>query len=267
MSKKIIAKKDLKNDLASLGLQSGDGVWVHASMRSIGPVIGGPRVLIEALLETVGENGLVGMPGFSADAYFPDIVDRATCSHEEIERIEQAVPGFDLKKTPSKGVGAMAELFRNWPGTLRSHHPTTSVCLNGIDAGSYVEPHSLAWACGPDTPFGTLMRRPQMKILLIGVGWNRCTPLHTGESLAEQKRTKTRRCKVDAETNHWTETPDVADDLNRLFPLVGSAFEESGAVTVGALGKAECRLCSYPVLVNFAADWINKANAKSGDLH
>ena len=260
-------RQSIERDLESLGIRDGDGVFVHASLGAVGTVIGGPRTMIEAIIEVVGHGGLIAMPGFSTDAYFPDAIDRAQCSLEEIAAIEASVPGFDAEKSPTVGMGAIAEAFRTWPGTVRSHHPAVSVCLNGKEAEHYASPHSLAWATGPETPFGRLRQRLNMKVLLIGVGWNRCTALHLAESLAEPMRTKVRRIKSSSLSGEWIETPDVADDLNRLFPSVGQAFEETGAVTRGLLGKAETRVCDYGSLISFAAQWIGEANRVSGDRH
>ena len=169
-------QKSLTHDLQNLGLAQGDGVWVHASMRSMGQVSGGAATVIEALQTTVGAHGLVGMPGFSRDAYAPADTDYTTLSQAEIDRIEHAVTGYDIAASPTEGMGIIAETFRTWPGTIRSAHPTTSVCLNGPDADALIAPHAPAWAMGPASPFGRMMDRPGMKILLIGVDWTRCIP-------------------------------------------------------------------------------------------
>ncbi|MEL6172173.1 MAG: AAC(3) family N-acetyltransferase, partial [Pseudomonadota bacterium] len=108
---------------------------------------------------------------------------------------------------------------------------------------------------------GSIQRPP--KVLLMGVGWNRCTALHTAESFAETKRLKTRRFKSDGK---WIETSDVADDLGRLFPEVGAAFERKGNVTAGNLGQALCKVADFRKLIDFASTWINAANLESGDL-
>ena len=104
-----------------------------------------------------------------------------------------------------------------------------------------------------------------MKILLIGVGWNRCSALHTAESMAPHQRTKIRRFKANPADVEFSQTADVADDGNRLFPAVGQDFESAGAVTFGLIGKAEARLCGYADLVVFASRWIDKSNIASGD--
>lgn len=267
MTCQIITVESLVRDLRVLGIALGDGLFVHASMRSIGPVIGGVRSVIEALQASVGQDGLIGMPGFSTDACFPQQFEAENLPDGVIAEIERAVPGFDPMRSPASGMGVIAETFRRWPGTKRSRHPTSSICLNGKDAAGFTEPHTLAWATGPDTPLGRLMHRDRMKLLLVGVGWNRCSILHTAESLARHRRTKFRRFKNGSGDSAWVETPDVADDLGRLFPDAGSAFEASGQVCIGALGQAECRICDYGALIAFASEWIDIANKTSGDIH
>lgn len=213
----------------------------------------------------MGETGLIGMPGFSSDAYFPSDLLRSGLTDRHIERIEDAVPGFDAGKSPTTGMGIIAETFRTWPGSKRSEHPTVSICLNGRDADDYLTPHELAWATGERTPLGRLRHREPMRILLIGVGWNRCSALHTAETLADHKRTKMRRFKSSKEG--WIETQDVADDMGRLFPALGDAFEQSAGVKLGTFGGAECRLCGFRDLTDFAKNWIDVANQRSGDRH
>ncbi|HYF45840.1 MAG TPA: AAC(3) family aminoglycoside 3-N-acetyltransferase, partial [Acidimicrobiales bacterium] len=39
----------LRGDLAALGVEPGDVVMVHASLRAIGPVAGGAAAVVEAL--------------------------------------------------------------------------------------------------------------------------------------------------------------------------------------------------------------------------
>ncbi|MEM8811460.1 MAG: AAC(3) family N-acetyltransferase [Pseudomonadota bacterium] len=266
MTSKTHTQASLRYDLTALGIREGDGLFVHASMKAVGFVVGGPRTIIESLQAAVGEAGLIGMPGFSTDAYFPPDADRSALSPEEVARIEDAVPGFDPVKSPTSGMGVIAETFRTWPRTLRSDHPAVSICLNGADAETYREEHSLAWATGERTPLGRLRYRRAMKILLIGVAWNRCSALHTAEAVAEHRRTKTRRFKNGGGGGSWIETPDVADDMNRLFPAVGEAFEQTGAVSFGTFGDAPCRLCDFRGLIGFASTWIGDANRRSGDL-
>ena len=49
--------QSLIRDLTRLGLRGGDMVMVHASLRALGPVIGGPATVAQALRDVVGPQG------------------------------------------------------------------------------------------------------------------------------------------------------------------------------------------------------------------
>ncbi len=258
----ILGRADLTADLRALGVAPGDGLFVHTSLGKIGHVIGGPRGLLEALIDAVGDAGLIAMPGFSRDAYDPVDFNRADLSPEEHQRILDQVPGYDPARSNAAQNGAVPEAFRAWPGAVRSPHPTSSVIMFGPDAADIAAAHDpQGWATGPDTPWGGLRQRPQMKILLIGVRWNRCSALHSAESIARHRRSKARHFKMDGA---WIEAPDVADDLDTLFPLVGQAWEDAGGVSYGRLGGADCMLTDYDGLVAFASEWLSERNKADG---
>ena len=263
----ICGADDLASDLRTLGVEPGDGLFVHTALGRVGSVIGGPRGLIEALVAAVGPTGLIGMPGFSKDAYDPiDLLDEPPALDDaQRAAIRAQVPGFDPQKSDVRDNGAVPEAFRSWPGVIRSPHPTSSVLLLGEGAAEMAARHDPSgWATGPETPWGRLRARPNMKILLIGVGWNRCSALHAAESVAAHRRTKMRHFKSGPGDAPWLDAPDVADDLDRLFPLVGAAWEATGAVDLGRMGEAECRITAYDPLVAFASDWISRRNAEDG---
>lgn len=258
----ILGRDDLAADLSALGVAKGDGLFVHTALGKIGHVIGGPRGLIEALIDAVGPDGLIGMPGFSRDAYDPVEMQGLTVTPDEHARIRDQVPGFDPALSNVAQNGATAEAFRAWPGVVRSPHPTSSVLLLGPDAARLAARHDPSgWATGPDTPWGGLRDRSQMKILLIGVRWNRCSALHAAETIAQRRRVKTRVFKMDGE---WIEAPDVADDLDTLFPLVGQAWEDAGGVAYGKIGGAEAMLTAYEPLIAFASKWLSERNKSDG---
>lgn len=257
---------DITKGLRDAGVCPGDGLFVHSALGKIGYVIGGPRGLIEGLIEAVGSDGLIGMPGFSEDAYDP--VSRLELDVSDAARtaLRRQVPGYDPQRSDVLKNGAVPEAFRSWPGVCRSPHPTSSVLLLGRDAQDWAQPHDpRGWATGPETPWARLRFRKQMKILLIGVGWNRCSALHASESMATHKRTVTREIKDGTGPDaQWMTAPDVSDDLDRLFPLVGAAWEDGGHVRRGMLGSAETRLTDYTALVEFGRTWINERNRSDG---
>ena len=59
---KPVVKQELLSAFRQLGIKNGQVLMVHASLSSFGYVCGGAQTVIEALLESVGEDGTVMMP-------------------------------------------------------------------------------------------------------------------------------------------------------------------------------------------------------------
>ena len=59
---RVILKEEIIQKLREVGLEKGDAVMVHTSLKRMGYVCGGAQTVIEALMEVVGENGTIMMP-------------------------------------------------------------------------------------------------------------------------------------------------------------------------------------------------------------
>ena len=204
---------------------------VHSSLSALGWVEEGPATVIRALQETIGSAGTLMMPA-------------ATPQCAEL-------PVFEGETTPTR-MGAIPETFRTWPGTVRSDHPLESVSANGPLAGVLVRDHPRDFSEGPGSPWGHLHTLSGW-VLLLGVGFNRCTALHYVESLTTNRRTKISRYPVRQGANTtWVEARDMADDNGTLFPQVGERFRGTGAVKQGTIGEAPSMLFRVNDLVDFA---------------
>jgi len=152
--------------LAALGVQPGDLVLVHSSLKSMGQVPGGPETVVCGLLAALGDAGTLLMPALSY----------ASVSEQQ--------PLFDPACTRTC-VGAIPEHFRLRPGTLRSVHPTHSVCAAGAKAKEIVSRHHLDHTpVGTNSPF-RLLRDLGGKILMLGCGLKPNTSMHGVEELCE----------------------------------------------------------------------------------
>ena len=250
---------DIARDLRALGLERGDGVMVHGALSALGPTLAGPRSVIEGLVEAVGPAGLVVMPAFTADSVLPplppDLPDHARA------HLEAQVPGFDPARSSASRLGALAEAFRSWPGVVRSVHPIRSLAALGPEAGRMLERHPRDWPLGLDGPMGRLAERQDMKVLLLGVGYDRCSALHTAETIATCRRLCVRHFK---DTRHapprWVHARDVGDDAEGYFPDLGAAFDRTGSVRHGRVAGGEARLFALCDLLAFAAPWLTTRN-------
>lgn len=207
-------------------------------MRSLGWVEGGAETAVEALIDVLGPAGTLVMPAAtprcSDPAQWPEPAPASM-----VEELRESTPLFDRDSTPTT-MGAIAECFRRWPGTLRSDHPLESVCARGPAAAEIVAEHPLHYSEGSGGPWATLHRGDAF-VLLIGVGFNRCTALHYAESRSPKRRVMTVRVPVEQDgVRTWREVDNVADDNDTHFPAVGKRFAKTGKLRTAPVGDAEC---------------------------
>lgn len=165
-----MAKNWLTTDLRTLGLAPGDVVLVHTSMKGLGHIDGGPNAVIEALLEAVGEEGTVLFPTLTGS-------DKDGPDHP---------PVIDLASTPcARFVGIVPEAARQYPGAVRSVHPTHSVVALGANQERWTNGHEHgASPCDEASPYYRLMEQGGKILLLGGVTHNSNTSMHCIEEIA-----------------------------------------------------------------------------------
>jgi aminoglycoside 3-N-acetyltransferase len=92
-------------------------------------------------------------------------------------------PSFDPEKTPSAD-GIITEIFRRWPGTLRSRHAIWSSSANGARARELLDGHEHA-----DPPFGAKSPWGRLcdsggHVLMLGVGLRALSLYHSALDMA-----------------------------------------------------------------------------------
>ena len=149
----------LAADLQNIGLETGDMVVVHSSMKQIGGEIeGGPGAVIQALLQVIGDSGTLLMPVFTKPATF-----------------------VDLNTAPSR-LGLITETFRTWPGVMRSNDATHSVAAIGPLAAQVIAGHELVSPLDAESPLHTMCKLGG-KVLHLGTDLCSCSLLHVAESM------------------------------------------------------------------------------------
>jgi aminoglycoside 3-N-acetyltransferase len=230
---------------------------MHSSLSSLGWVEGGARTVVLALLAVLGRKGTLVVP--SQTAYNRDPHRLAGPPPDDlIPVIREQLPAFDPETTPSRRMGRIAECVRRWPGALRSAHPQTSFAAVGENARYVVEPHLLENQLDEHSPLGRLAEC-NARILLLGVGFKRCTAFHLAEYRLPGARWRRHQCVLQTERGRaWvTYVGRILDETD--FQLLGDDLERStDLVTYGRVGSAQCRLVLLPAAVKFAESWFRQ---------
>lgn len=257
----------LAEDLRRLGLDTGDTVLVHSSLRAIGEVPGGAAEVLAAFLEVIGAEGTLVVPTFtmenskSSRAHLERI---SGLTPRQVEEFRAVMPPFDAASTPSS-TGRLAEQVRLTPGALRSGHPQTSFAALGRHARTIVANHAVDCHLGENSPLARL-RDMDAKVLLAGVGYDTCTAFHLAEysdckepneSNTPESARRTYECVVDDGTGRrWYAFESVELD-DRDFPAIGAAADDEPELTIkGSLGSATARVLPMAPAVEFAVRWL-----------
>lgn len=230
----MLNKQDIFDFLEKSGIRHDDKLAVHASLRSAGPIENGADGLIDAMKAYL-DKGLLIIP---------------THTWEEVGRSN---PYYDVR-TSVPCIGTLAKVAFERKDGVRSLHPTHSVVAFGEGAEDFVKGEEL---CASPAPVNSCLSRlyeENGKILLIGVGHERNTYLHSVDerlgipdrlnpnpfviTITDQEG-KTR--KSPPFRSHFTAAADRC--VSEYYPNYKEAFEYTGAVSYSKLGDALVYVC------------------------
>ncbi|NOX31144.1 MAG: AAC(3) family N-acetyltransferase [Actinobacteria bacterium] len=247
----------LAADLSVLGIDAGDIVMVHSSLRALGWVAGGAQTVVAALLEAVGSHGTIVMPAQSGHLSDPAAWSDPAVPSEWIETLRSELPAYDPYLTPVRAMGQIVEVFLLHRSTLRSDHPTLSFAANGRAAEEIISHHDLTPGFGESSPLGRLYEM-DAKVLLMGVGHASNTSLHLGEHRATwpQKTTCVQGVPMMVGGERQWVNYDDLETCEDDFDELGVAFATSGKERQSTTGHGVARVFPMRDCVDFAVDWI-----------
>jgi aminoglycoside 3-N-acetyltransferase len=176
------SRASLTADFRRLGVAAGDVVMLHASVRAVGEVAGGPVQILLALEDAVGPAGTVLM--YASCPQYYDEVGRGNLSPDQEQELRRTLPAFDPLTAPcARDNGALVEFFRTLPGTKVSHH-VTRFAAKGPHADHLLSQVPWDFTYGADS---TLARFNALdgKILLLGSDHDQVTFLHHAEHIVD----------------------------------------------------------------------------------
>lgn len=249
-------RDSLIDDLAALGVDPGQLLMLHVSMRSLGFVVGGAVTLLDALIDRLGPAGTLMMPAHSTDLSDPATWTNPPIPAAWVDTVREAMPAFDPARTPTCGIGTVPELFRTWPGTYRSDHPAVSLAARGPLAAQLVGTHPLDDPHGEASPLARAYDLG-VKVLLLGVDWSRATLLHLAERRAwpaVEPMLSGAPILRDGQ-RVWQTYRDYETEPDS-FAIVGAALAAAGQVTAGRVGSAEALLVDGRTVVDIGAAYL-----------
>ncbi len=234
---------NLIQDLINMNLKSNDTILIHSSCKKIG-------FDAEDILDTLMKyfkDGLLLLP-----------------SHTWAT-INENNPIYDpINTLPC--VGILPTLFMKRKNVYRSLHPTHSILAYGNEALEYIKNEEFNNT--PATPHGAYdrLRERNAKILLLGVGNERNTFIHSIEEVLNvPNRLSDKPMHLYIKINgklidsymrrHYN---PIEPHISMKFPKLDKAFLTLGAMKEGTFGNAKALVCDANKLFNITKHILRK---------
>jgi aminoglycoside 3-N-acetyltransferase len=267
----MLSRHQLTTDIRALGLARGDVVMVHASLRAIGEVAGGPDEVHLAIKDVITDAGALVM--YASCPAYVDEVGRGNLTPEQEAEVLEKLPAFDpYTARSSRDNGALVELLRTYPGSrVNAHVARFVVWGNHTDYLLSEQPWDYAFGRG-----SVLERLVSLdgKILLLGSDHDNVTFLHYPEHIGDFPGKRVARYKVPVVENGARVWRDMAEfDTSgagvhpnwpdRFFAEIVDGFLAKTGNTGGVVGGAACHLFSARGLLDYAlAVMVRVASSK-----
>jgi aminoglycoside 3-N-acetyltransferase len=256
----MYSRQQLGADLRLLGLAPGDVVMVHASVRAVGEVAGGPDEIHLALKDALTADGTLLM--YAGCPRYVDEVGRGNLTPSEETEILDKLPPFDADTARSaRDHGILVEFLRTWPGTRVNRHVARFVAW-GREADHLFSAQPWNYAFGHDSALDRFLALDG-RILLLGCDHDTVTFLHYVEHIADIPGKRVARFKVPIAENGtrvWRDMEEFdtsgagvhANWPDRFFARLVDGYLSATGNRGGPVGNASCHLLSARELFRFA---------------
>ena len=252
----VHSRHSLTRDLRALGITPGDTVMVHASVRAVGLIAGGPDQIHLAIKDAITPEGTLLMYA-SCPAWY-DEVGRGTLEPAVEAELLEKLPPFDAETARSaRDNGALVEMLRTYPGSHVNDHVVRFVAW-GARADHLLAPQPWDYAYGTGSALERLLEHDG-KILMLGSDHDTVTFLHYTEHVGDFPGKCVIRYQVPVLEGgqrvwRWTAEVDTSDGgahphwPDRLFAKIVDGHLRATGNRGGRVGDARSWLMSAPAL-------------------
>jgi len=268
----VHSRRELAEGFRKLGVAPGDTVMLHASIRAVGAVAGGPDQIHLALKDVLTPDGTLIMYASCPDHY--DEVGRGNLSADEERALADKLPPFDpLTARAARDNGALVELLRTYPGSTVNPHVARFV-VSGKQASHLISVQPWNYAFG----LGSVLDRfaeLEGKILLLGCDHDTVTFLHYAEHIADIPGKRVAKYKVpvtESGVRVWRDMEefDTSDEgahpnwPTRFFARLVDTYLARTNNVGGEVGDARSFLLDSRGLLEFALQAMKDVAADPG---
>ena len=267
----MYSREDLAHGFRTLGIMAGDTLMVHASVRAVGEVAGGPDQIHLALEDVLTVEGTLVM--YASCPRYYDEVGRGNLSQDRERELLEKLPPFDPDTARAdRENGALVEFLRTYPGSRVNPHVARFVA-RGKQAAYLLSHQPWDYAFGHGS---ALERFVQLggKILLLGCDHDNVTFLHYAEHIVEIPGKRVARFKVPVVEDGrrvWRDMEefDTSDGVHaswpeRFFSQIVDGFLARTNNRGGRVGDAQCFLFEAQELLDVALS-VMKATVATTD--
>jgi len=265
----VHSRASLADDFRALGVRAGDTVMLHASVRAVGEVAGGPDQIHLALKDALTSDGTLMMYA-SCPRHFDEIGRGNLTAAEEVELLDK-LPPFDAQTARSaRDNGVLVEFLRTYPGSRVNDHVARFVAW-GKHAEHLFSEQPWDFAFGRGSALERFLAL-EGKILHLGSDHDTTTFLHYAEHVADFPGKRIVRYRVPVLENGrrvWREMSEVdtsgdgahANWPPNLFARLVDQYLDETSNAGGKVGGADSVLFSARGLFDLAVREMKRVAA------
>lgn len=245
---------------------------VHASVRAIGEIAGGPDQIHLALKDALTAEGTLMMYASCPD-YYDDVGRGHLTTAQEAEVLDKLPPFDPLTARAQRENGTLVEFLRSYPGSWVNHHVTRFVVW-GRHAEYLISEQPWNYAFGLGSPLDRFLKL-NGRVLLLGCDHDNVTLLHYAEHVVDIPDKRVARFRVPVEEfgkRVWREMEEFdssgagvhANWPQRFFGRLVDAYLASAQNRGAFVGNARSYIFPGRELVEFALPWMRRI---ASDVH